>query len=736
MPSLRARQSWMFSILAAMLCGPVLAFGTPAQAAAPSSPVAASSALANPCAGQSGWTLVGNAICDNQSKFIARGVVFEGFQYPLEAMQNCVSDPADFVKPTTEPERSRAIRFCQRRLDARDYYWGAAGTRYSGTSPGLRDPNIQVYRNALTRSIVDWNTNTIRFNVSEALLDPASPLANKPAADRGNCNPGITGLTDGTWGCNYYADIVNAVRLASDNGQLVIVAMFTARLAGAENVLVYPRSVSTQSYNQVAGSMAIPTGATKSAIKNLAYKFQGDRVFLEIFNEPTGAYRQANPGAENDYWGNGNIRTCYVQSCGSSKPGVTYPGVLNIIDAARNQGYNKPIVVMGLDSLLDQSLRNDIPASYKVIFASHPFLGEGKNPFTGRRWDGGEWTDFFGYTNTTRPVMVTAWEASSHQNNLGPGQFWCEIDPNMDIKFLDYIRDREIGVYGFGFDVEGGVTAGFQTSEPPSLYRDRAVCDPTAAGVNGNVGKVMWQRFNNLGLDAEPYPWTSQPGLCRDIGASSAAAWCIGFQPGAADSTAFKWNGSTWVGTVGVVNRISVGPDGSAWAVHSDGRIYHSNVDGTQWTQLPGLARDIGVGSDGSVWIIGYGDPDSAVFKWNGSGWETTAGIAQRIAVGPNGWPWVVHSNGQVFRSGDGGQSWNLLPGSLTDIGVGANGAVWGIGTSLNPQGGGRTVYHWIGATASWNLTAGGLTGIAVGGDGSPWGVNDAGNVFTGVAGG
>ena len=234
-----------------------------------------------------------------------------------------------------------------------------------------------------------------------------------------------------------------------------------------------------------------------------------------------------------------------------------------------------------------------------------------------------------------------------------------------------------------------------------------------------------------------PYPWTGLPGLCRDIGVSGVAAWCVALDPGAADSRAFRWTASGWVPSVGVVNRIAAAPDGTAWAVHSSGAIFHSNVDGSQWTRLPGLANDIGVGADGSVWIIGYAPGnDASVFKWNGADWWQTGGIASRIAVGPDGAPWVVHSSGQLYFSPNGGASWVGLPGLLRDIGIGANSAVWGVSTGVNPPGGGNTVHHWNGPAWNWDWIEGGLTGISVGADGAPWGVNSSGNVFIGVGGG
>jgi hypothetical protein len=68
------------------------------------------------------------------------------------------------------------------------------------------------------------------------------------------------------------------------------------------------------------------------------------------------------------------------------------------------------------------------------------------------------------------------------------------------------------------------------------------------------------------------------------------------------------------------------------------------------------------------------------------------------------------------------------LPGLGKDIGVGADGSVWVIGT--NPVGAGADfgVHKWNGT--SWDGVDGGGVRIAVGPDGTPWVVNSAGQIF------
>ena len=70
--------------------------------------------------------------------------------------------------------------------------------------------------------------------------------------------------------------------------------------------------------------------------------------------------------------------------------------------------------------------------------------------------------------------------------------------------------------------------------------------------------------------------------------------------------------------------------------------------------------------------------------------------------------------------------SFAAVPGSGTDISVGANGSVWTIGA--NPVPGGYGIYHWTGS--SWSAVAGGAVTIAVDPTGNPWVINSAHQIF------
>ena len=70
--------------------------------------------------------------------------------------------------------------------------------------------------------------------------------------------------------------------------------------------------------------------------------------------------------------------------------------------------------------------------------------------------------------------------------------------------------------------------------------------------------------------------------------------------------------------------------------------------------------------------------------------------------------------------------SFKRLPGSAIDIGGGANGAVWVVGT--NAVFGGRGIYRWAGG--GWVPASGGAVRIAVASDGSPWVTNSSNQIF------
>jgi hypothetical protein len=142
-----------------------------------------------------------------------------------------------------------------------------------------------------------------------------------------------------------------------------------------------------------------------------------------------------------------------------------------------------------------------------------------------------------------------------------------------------------------------------------------------------------------------------------------------------------------------------------------------------KWKKLPGKGRDISVGANGAVFMIG---PDfNSVFRWNAKkkNWgEFGVGIA-RVAVGLNGQPWGINKSKKIWRRD--GRKWTSIPGTANDIGIGANGKVWIIGTKK--QTGGYGIFRWDG---KWTKIRGAAVRIAVDPRGNAWAVDSKGSIF------
>jgi hypothetical protein len=83
-----------------------------------------------------------------------------------------------------------------------------------------------------------------------------------------------------------------------------------------------------------------------------------------------------------------------------------------------------------------------------------------------------------------------------------------------------------------------------------------------------------------------------------------------------------------------------------------------------------------------------------------------------------------VKDNGNIYRRV--GNSWEQLFGAAKDIGIGANGSVWIIGT--NPVNGGYGIYRWDGK--NWEGVDGGAVQISVDKDGIQWVVDSLNNIY------
>ena len=139
--------------------------------------------------------------------------------------------------------------------------------------------------------------------------------------------------------------------------------------------------------------------------------------------------------------------------------------------------------------------------------------------------------------------------------------------------------------------------------------------------------------------------------------------------------------------------------------------------------QIKGKASDVGIGADGSVFVIGIdsvsptgGFSISKLIADSLSKLPFSAGT--RIAVSPSGIPWVINKSHLIYKYN--GYYWTPMPGTGNDIGIGADGSVYIIGTDSVSATGGNSISKWNGTNWTKLANCAGMK-IAVAPDGTPW---------------
>jgi hypothetical protein len=125
-----------------------------------------------------------------------------------------------------------------------------------------------------------------------------------------------------------------------------------------------------------------------------------------------------------------------------------------------------------------------------------------------------------------------------------------------------------------------------------------------------------------------------------------------------------------------------------------------------------------------SVWITSR---DGFMYKYENNGWVKQSQQATTLSVSPSNQPWYLTTGYSIFRP-SGTNSYGQVSGAATDIGVGANGDVWVIGTGN--AGGGKLIYKFIPFWSYWQNVAGGALRVAVDPNGNAWVINNADQLF------
>lgn len=194
--------------------------------------------------------------------------------------------------------------------------------------------------------------------------------------------------------------------------------------------------------------------------------------------------------------------------------------------------------------------------------------------------------------------------------------------------------------------------------------------------------------------------------------------------------TAFPYPGAT----------PSISANGSAngilWAVENSNvavlHAYNANNLGSELynsNQAPSGRDQFGPGNkyisptiaNGKVFV---GTTDSvAVFGLLAPAFTLVPGSLQQVSVGLDGAVWGINAAGLIYRYDSTSHSWVQAPGSLAQIAVGGNGSVWGLNA-------GGLIYRWDPNTQNWTPVNGALAQISVGSEGDVWGLNSADLIY------
>lgn len=108
-------------------------------------------------------------------------------------------------------------------------------------------------------------------------------------------------------------------------------------------------------------------------------------------------------------------------------------------------------------------------------------------------------------------------------------------------------------------------------------------------------------------------------------------------------------------------------------------------------------ATDIGIGADGTVFLVGADTLTTgghSISKYvNGTLTKLPDCGAMRVAVSPSGIPWVVDYAKHIRRYN--GNSWDVISGNATDIGIGADSSVFAVGKDTVSYTGGYNIMQW-----------------------------------------
>jgi hypothetical protein len=412
-----------------------------------------------PASGAPNLHVRGNELYNGNQPFLAKGVIFEGFQDPAITQSSCFDKNR---QPQTGS--TGGGRVCARHLAAQYYYAVAA----------------------LPRARSQWHANTVRLNVNQAALDPSSDFSKALPAP-------------------YMNEVKSAVDLATSQGFAVILCPFSGenneqgqiwwpdaagqmrRLGDVDDSPTLPEHA-FGSYNP---GLELPDTQTKRAITQLAKTFANyHNVMIETLNEPGG--NTQDPTAPKDpmdqYLNGGGIPARGADKSAAGQALGPAVGVRELVRSVReNTGYSGPIIVQGIGPALGGGLAG--VEQYKpgasdnqIVYSTHPFLHDGSAADV-------DWTARFGTFSKSHAVVLTAWQV----NDDG----WCQPgNKTAPADFIDAVEGgydggapgTNIGVVGFAFDVNNSIVDKFYDIDSRTFTADTAAPSTGAPGACNPYG--------------------------------------------------------------------------------------------------------------------------------------------------------------------------------------------------------------------------------------------------------
>ena len=286
-----------------------------------------------------------------------------------------------------------------------------------------------------------WGVDSIRFLVSQPGLDPKSHLHS----------------------ATYVEALTKGVRLCLNEGFVVIIAMQDQKHSGETDVKPLPTSHTLRAWDVIGPLFA-----------NHPY------VMFEIFNEP-GAVAQGNWALNRKLWMEGG------EHPGRNDKQRRYGGHQTILDRFRERGWRNVVIVdtMPWAQRIDRKALSIRDPLSRLAFAVHPYTGVAGTTRV-------EWDTRFGNISENTVVLVTEW----FTNTKAPFHARRQDLPEICADFLAYLREKQIPLWAFAFDIPGTIVRDYQGT--PNNWDRLRGGDVTWGRAGSGCGRQVRRHFKVL----------------------------------------------------------------------------------------------------------------------------------------------------------------------------------------------------------------------------------------------